>query len=94
MQNMVPVGGTINVSFVAADFVTAQTYYRCWQKQNGNTWVDVSSLTKIENLSSPNFTDSLGQSGNYRLKIVSKFGHDTKESYSSTSGPSIIVYSV
>ena len=94
MQNMVPVGGTINVSFVTTDFVSSQTYYRCWQKQNGNTWVDVSNLTKIENLSSPNFTDSLGQSGNYRLKIVSKFGHDTKESYSSTSGPSIIVYSV
>lgn len=93
-QNMVPVGGNISISFNASDFVATQSYHYCWQKQSGTGWTDASNLTKIENLGSPNFTTSLGQSGNYRLKLVSKFGYDTKEVYSSASTPSIIVYSV
>jgi hypothetical protein len=91
---MVPVGGNISISFNASDFVATQSYHYCWQKQSGTGWTDASNLTKIENLGSPNFTTSLGQSGNYRLKLVSKFGYDTKEVYSSASTPSIIVYSV
>ena len=82
------------VTLDTTDINAAQTYWYCWQRQSGGNWVDATNLTQITNLSNPTFTDSFGTSGTYRLKIVTKFGKDTKETLSTAAEKLLTVYSV
>lgn len=75
-------GSGISITFTAADFNDAQTYYRTWQRLSGGKWTDIGNQIKIENTANANFEQSFSKSGTYRLKLVAKFGKSSKETVS------------
>lgn len=82
-NNKVFTGDIITVTLDTTDCNSAQEYSYCWQKRSGtDVWTDISGLTKL-NISddSVSFTTSFGTSSVYRLKVVTKYYKDKKESY-------------
>ena len=91
---LVQTNANTTVTLATTDIRSAQSYQYCWQRQSGGSWVDATSLTPITDLSHPTFTSKFSASGTYRLKIVTKFGQDTKETFSTAAEKLLTVYSV
>lgn len=86
-NNKVFTGDVVTVTLDTTDCNSAQEYWYCWQKRSGtDTWVDIGNLAKLTiSGNSLNFSDSFGNSGVYRLKIVAKYYKDSKETYTTNT---------
>jgi hypothetical protein len=75
-----------------------QKYSYCWQIKNGSNWNDATSLVELtvpaDKTTNITLSDSFKNKGEYRLKVVAKFGADTKITYSSETTALIKVYTV
>ena len=91
-------GTSVGVELKTASMLDNQKYSYCWQIKNGSNWNDATSLVEltvpVDKTTNITLSDSFKNKGEYRLKVVAKFGADTKITYSSETTALIKVYTV